>query len=127
VAESRGTEKAELVLGGFWLATEYKGEMMGKPFTGRGTMGYDQHKQKYVGTWIDSIASGLYLSEGTADASGKVWTMVAQGYCDNEGRSITMKQIYEIKDEDTWTLSFLTPNPDGKEMTTGTIEYKRRK
>jgi hypothetical protein len=127
MTESKGTEKAEIILGGFWLAFEYKGEMMGMPFTGRGTMGYDQQKQKYVGTWIDAMKSGLFLSEGTADESGKVWTMMVQGYCDGEGRSITMKQVYEIKDKDTWTLSFLAPNPDGKEMPTGTIEYQRRK
>jgi|SRR5579859_1170686 len=127
MAESKGSEKAEMILGGFWLATEYKGEMMGTPFAGRGTMGYDPHKKKYVGTWIDSLASGLYVSEGTADENGKVFTMIAQGYCDSAGKSITMKQVYEIKDPDTWTLSFLTPNPDGKEVPTGTIEYKRRK
>jgi hypothetical protein len=127
MAESKGTERAEMVLGGFWLAYEYKGEMLGSPFTGRGTMGFDQQKRKYVGTWIDSMKSGLFLSEGTADEDGKVFTMMTQGYCDGEGRSITMKQVYEIKDKDTWTLSFLTPNPDGKEMTTGTIEYRRRR
>jgi len=127
MAESKGSEKAELILGGFWLSFEYKGEMMGMSFTGRGTMGYDQQKQKYVGTWIDSMKSGLFLSEGKADEQFKVFTMMAQGYCDSEGKAITMKQVYEIKDQDTYTLSFLTPNPDGKEMTTGTIEYKRRK
>ncbi len=127
MAESKGSEKAEMVLGGFWLTFEYKGEMMGAPFTGRGTLGFDQQKQKYVGTWIDSMKSGLFLSEGTADEHGKVFTMIAQGYCDGEGKAITMKQVYEIKDKDAWMLSFITPNPDGKEMTMGTIEYKRHK
>lgn len=125
--ESKGTETATMGLGGFWLSFEYKGEMMGAPFTGRGTMGYDQQKQKYVGTWIDSMKSGLFISEGTGDEHGKVFTMIAQGYCDSEGKSITMKQVYEIKDKDSWTLTFLSPNPDGKELTVGTIEYTRRK
>ncbi len=125
--ESKGTEKAEMILGGYWLSSEYKGEMMGTPFTGRGTMGYDEHKQKYIGTWIDSLSSGLYVSEGSADKDGKVFTMICQGFCDCEGKSITIKQVYEIKDHDTWKMSFLAPNPDGKEVTTGTIEYKRRK
>src|SRR5882672_5407809 len=123
--ESKGIEIASMGLGGFWLSYEYKGEMMGAPFTGRGTMGYDQQKKKYVGTWIDSMKSGLFLSEGTGD--GKGFTMMAQGYCDGEGKAITMKQVYEVKDADHWTLTFLTPNPDGKEMTMGTIEYTRRK
>jgi hypothetical protein len=125
--ESKGVETATLGLGGFWLTYEYKGEMMGAPFTGHGTMGYDQQKQKYVGTWIDSMKSGLFISEGTGDEHGKVFTMIAQGYCDAEGKSITMKQVSEIKDHDHWTLTFLSPNPDGKETVMGTIEYTRRK
>jgi hypothetical protein len=100
---------------------------MGAPFTGHGTMGYDQQKQKYVGTWIDSMKSGLFISEGTGDEHGKVFTMIAQGYCDAEGKAITMKQVSEIKDHDHWTLTFLSPNPDGKEAVMGTIEYTRRK
>ena len=124
--ESKGSETATYGMGGFWLTYEYKGEMMGKPFTGHGAMGYDQQKQKYVGVWIDSTKSGLFTSEGTADPDGKRFTMTAQGYCDSEGRSITMKQVHEIKDKDHWTLHFLTPSPDGKDQEVGTIEYTRR-
>jgi hypothetical protein len=127
MAESKGVETASMGLGGFWLTYEYKGEMMGAPFTGRGSMGFDQQKQKYVGTWIDSMKSGLFLSEGTADDSGRVFTMMAQGYCDSQGKAITMKQVMELKDKDTRTLTFLSPNPDGKDMVVGSIEYKRRK
>jgi hypothetical protein len=127
MAESKGVETASMGLGGFWLMTEYKGEMNGQPFTGRGSMGYDQQKQKYVGTWIDSMKSGLFLSEGIADEPGKVFTMIVQGYCDMQGKAITMKQIMELKDKDSRKLTFLSPNPDGKDMTVGTIEYTRRK
>jgi len=125
--ESKGVETAAMGLGGFWLTYEYKGEMMGAPYIGHGTLGYDQQKQKYVGTWIDSMKSGLFLSEGTSDEHGKVFTMIAQGYCDSQGKAIVMKQIMEVKDRNSWTLTFVAPNPDGKETATGTIEYKRRK
>jgi hypothetical protein len=127
MAESKGVEIASMGLGGFWLTYEYKGEMNGASFTGRGTMGFDQQKQKYVGTWIDSSKSGLFLSEGTADDQGKVFTLIAQGYCDAQGKAITMKQVMELKDKDTRKLTFLTPNPDGKDMVVGTIDYARRK
>lgn len=127
MAESKGVETASMGLGGFWLMYEFKGEMNGQPFTGRGTLGYDQQKQKYVGTWIDSLKSGLFLSEGTADEQGKVFTMIAQGYCDAQGKAITMKQVLELKDRDNRKLSFLTPSPDGKDLVVGTIEYTRHK
>jgi len=125
--ESKGSETATFGMGGFWVTFEYQGDMKGQPFTGRGAMGYDQQKQKYVGTWIDSMKSGMFLSEGTADADGKRFTMIAQGFCDAEGKAITMKQVYEFKNKDAWTLHFLAPNPDGKDQEVGTIEYTRKK
>lgn len=126
MTESKGVETSVVGLGGFWLSYEYTGEMMGAPYIGRGTLGFDQKKQKYVGTWIDSMKSGLFISEGTGDANGRI-TLIAQGYCDAAGKSIVMKQVLEFKDKDTRSITFLSPNPDGKEELTGTIEYKRRK
>lgn len=129
MVESKGTETAAVGQGGFWLTFDYKGEMFGTPFAGHGVMGYDLRRQKFVGVWIDSMESGLFLSEGTSDESGKVFTMTAEGYCSIEGKSIPikMKQISTIKDKDTRTLTMSMPGPDGKEMITGIIEYKRKK
>lgn len=125
--ESEGTEVATFGLGGFWLSYDFKGEMNGRPFTGRGAMGYDLQKQKYVGVWMDSMNSSAFHSEGTADPDYRKFTMIAQGYCDMDGKAVTMKQIFEVKSKDAYTLRFLAPNPDGKETEVGTIEYTRRK
>ena len=54
--ESKGTEKNELLPGGMWLISQFKGEVFGMPFTGVGTVGYDPVEKKYVGTWVDSIS-----------------------------------------------------------------------
>ena len=52
---------------------------MDKPFSGVGTTGYDNTKKKFVGTWIDSMSTGIMRSEGTADPTGKVITAQAVG------------------------------------------------
>src|SRR5437588_309223 len=44
---SQGTAKASWVLNGRFLEEEFHGEMMGRPFTGRSLMGYDNIKQTY--------------------------------------------------------------------------------
>src|SRR5579859_3746178 len=42
---SLGTAKASWVLNGRFLKEEFHGEVMGKPFTGRSLMGYDNIKE----------------------------------------------------------------------------------
>ena len=61
---SKGTEIVTM-MGGFWQLTEFKSEMMGQPFEGRGATGYDPAKKKYVGTWVDTMTPGYYTVEGT--------------------------------------------------------------
>lgn len=125
--ESKGSEVAKLTSGGLWLVFEYKGDMFGQPFTGHGVMGYDTQKKKFVGTWVDSMATGLFLSEGTCDDKGKVFTSVMEGTDPESGKPMKMKHVSEIKDADRKTLTFYTDGPDGKETAVGTIEYTRRK
>jgi hypothetical protein len=63
------------VLGGRFLESEFKGELGGGPFEGIGLTGYDNSKQRYVGTWIDSMGTAILpVSEGTWDASTKTIT-----------------------------------------------------
>lgn len=125
--ESKGTETGTMTCNGLWLVFEYRGEMMGQTFTGHGTMGYDLQKKKFVGSWIDSMATGLFIAEGTSDEKGTVFTMVMEGTDPMTGKTLKMKQVSVIKDKDTKTLTFSMPGPDGKDMMIGTIEYKRKK
>ena len=74
-AVSKGTETVTM-MGGFWQLTEFKSEMMGQPFEGRGAMGYDPAKKKFVGTWVDTMAPAYYTVEGTYDAATKTLTAI---------------------------------------------------
>lgn len=71
---SKGSCKRTLILGGRFLQEEFTGEMMGKRFHGMGLIGYDKFNKKYVNTWVDDMGTGIFVSEGTADATGKVLT-----------------------------------------------------
>lgn len=124
---SKGKETARIIAGGLFLVFDIEGEMMGQKFTGHGTMGYDTHKKKYTGTWIDSMATGVYLVEGTVDETGKVFTETMEGADPQSGQPMKMKLVNEIKDKDSRVLKSFMTGPDGKEVEPGTIEYKRRK
>jgi hypothetical protein len=66
--EESGTATRTMALDGRVLVEEFKGSMMGMPFTGHGMRGYDNVTGKYWTTWMDSMSTGLMVSEGTCDA-----------------------------------------------------------
>ena len=76
--ESKGVAKTRWILGGRYLQEEFSGEMMQQPFQGIGTTAYDNLKQKYLSTWIDSMGTGMFISEGTLDDSRKVLTFLGK-------------------------------------------------
>lgn len=71
---SQGTAEFRLILDGRYIQQMYKCPMMGEAFEGLGIEGYDRVKQKYVSIWLDNSGTGIFLTEGTMDESGKVCT-----------------------------------------------------
>jgi uncharacterized protein DUF1579 len=43
------------------------------------TLGYDPEKKQYVGTWVGSMMSYLWVYDGSLDAEEKVLTLNAEG------------------------------------------------
>lgn len=123
---SKSKESARIIAGGLFLVFDDEGEMFGQKFTGHGTMGYDVHKKKFTGTWIDSMATGVYLIESTVDATGKVFTEWMEGTDPQSGKPMKMKMVHEVKDRDHRVLRFFMDGPDGKEIETGAIAYQRK-
>ncbi|QEG20696.1 DUF1579 domain-containing protein [Mariniblastus fucicola] len=72
---TKGSESTRM-FGDFWTITNFEGNMMGFPFKGHGTYGYDTRKKKYVGTWIDSLGPYMMHTEGTYDKETETLTMV---------------------------------------------------
>jgi hypothetical protein len=110
------------MLGGFWQISEFKSEIMGQPFEGRGTSGYDPAQKKYVGTWVDTMTPGLATVEGTYDAATKTLTATMEGPGPDGGR-VKMKETTQWTDADTRVFTMYAPN--GNVMMK--ITYKRRK
>src|SRR5262245_22755225 len=49
---TQATAKAGWTLNGHFLEEEFHGEMMGKPFTGRSLLGFDNTKQTFNSVWL---------------------------------------------------------------------------
>lgn len=122
---SKGTETNTMGCGGLCLISDFKGDFGGMPFHGHGTSTWDRAKKKYVGTWTDSMSSGLALSEGTYDPASKKATAWMEGP-DATGKVTRSKAVVEYKDANTRIMSMFTTGPDGKEVPSMRISYTRK-
>jgi hypothetical protein len=123
----KGTIQSRAI-GGFWVQSEIKSEMMGKPMVGLQTLGYDPKSKKYVGTWVDSMLSYLWKYEGTVDKTGKILTLEADGpNFMQEGKTARFRDIYEFKSKDHVVMSSAMRGEDGQWVTFMTGNSKRKK
>jgi hypothetical protein len=124
---SKGVQVDTMGCGGLCLITDFKGDLMpGLAFHGHGTTTYDQSTKKYVGSWTDSMSTGLSTSEGTYDPVTKKAeaTMMSR---DMSGTMVKTRSVSEYPDADHRTMTMFSPGPDGKEMQTMRITLTRRK
>ena len=129
--KSQGTESVRS-LGGLWTVAEGQGEMPdGTTGTMILTLGYDPQKKRYVGTWVGSMMTHLWVYDGWLDASGKVLTLEAEGpKMGPEGPAegtAKYRDVIELKSDDYRTLTSRMLGDDGEWHHFMTAHYHRRK
>src|SRR6266850_5745428 len=76
---SNGVETNVIGPGGLWLITDFKGQLMGKPFQGHGILGYDEAKKKFLRVWVESTQAVLFPAAGAYDPATATLTMWMEG------------------------------------------------
>lgn len=97
--------KEEMILGGRYLVGKYSGNMMGMPFEGISTMGYDNGINKFYSSWIDNMGTGMTLMEGYWKVPNKVIELYGVSQDPMEGKEIIMRQTLEFVDADTHKMT----------------------
>jgi hypothetical protein len=125
--KSTGTDTVRM-LGGFWLVSDVKGDVMGTSVEARLTLGYDPKKKKYVGTWIDSMTNFMWNYEGSVDDTGKILTLNTEGPGFQGGDKLTkFKEVIEIKNKDERTFTSSMQGADGKWTQLMSVKYRRKR
>jgi hypothetical protein len=125
-ASSSGTSKNSWALGGRYLEQRYEGSFVGQKFSGVGYTGYDNVTKKWWGTWIDSMSTGIMVSEGKMEGES-VWHFDARSADPMTGQMMDVKEKITIKDKDHHTMEMWMPGPDGKMFLSMQIDYARAK
>jgi Protein of unknown function (DUF1579) len=123
--ESKGTCEQTMLLGGRYLQQVFTGDMMGTTFTGIGVTGYDNHKKKYVSTWMDSMSTGIFFFEGTAGADSKTITQDCHWDDPVKGPS-KWRSVTRIVDDNTHLFEMYLTVKGGKEEKMMEITYTRK-
>jgi hypothetical protein len=124
----RGSESVRS-LGGLWVLLEGQGEMPGGTMaTMLMTLGYDLRTKRYVGTWIGSMMTHLWLYDGSLDAAEEVLTLHSEGPSFmQEGTLAKYKDVIEIKSPDHRVLTSHALGDDGQWRQFMEAHYRRKK
>lgn len=115
-------------LGGLWVVAEGQGEMPGGggAATTIMTLGYDPQKQRYVGTWVGSMMTYLWVYDGSLDAAGTTLTLDCEGpSMTGDGRMTRYKDVIEFKSDDHRVLRASSLGEDGTWTTFMTSRFRR--
>ena len=132
--ESKGTAVRKSMMDGRYSTLDVTGKMEmpgpdGKKkemtFKGHGIEGYDNVKQKFVGSWIDNMGTGIMFSEGTYDPATKTFTYTSE-YEPIPGMKQKIREVIKMVDKDHHTMEWYEDR-GGKEVKTMEIAYTRKR
>ncbi|MBW4421586.1 MAG: DUF1579 domain-containing protein [Myxacorys californica WJT36-NPBG1] len=125
--KSTGTESVRSI-GGLWVLAEGQGEMPGCGHaTTLMTLGYDPQKQRYVGTWVGSMMTYLWLYDGELDADEKVLMLNSDGPAMADGEKMAKyRDMIEFKSNDHRVMTSYVLGDDGQWRHFMTANYRRQ-
>jgi hypothetical protein len=124
--EDTGTATRTMTLGGRVLVEEISGSMMGMPFSGRGSTGFDNVSGKYWATWNDSMSTGIMVSEGTCDPASKACSFTGSWNDAIKKGPVTARMTSRWTSPTTEVFELYGPGKDGKEMKMMEIVYTKK-
>jgi hypothetical protein len=127
-AKWKATESVR-ALGGLWIVAEAEGEMPGGgTATTMMTLGYDLQKKRYVGTFVGSMMTNVWVYEGALEAGGTILPLDTEGPdMSAQGKTTKYRDVIELKSNDHRVLKSQMLAQDGAWHEFMTATYRRKK
>lgn len=126
--QSTGTEHVR-PLGALWIVMEGTGTMPGGGGEARMqmTLGYDPEKNAFIGTWVGSMMTHMWVYRGTLDADQKVLTLETEGPSfDGDGATARYRDVITTVGPNERTLTSFGLQPDGSWKQFMQATYRRK-
>lgn len=124
--QSEHTESVRPV-GELWIVGEGSASFGGKSFTSVMTLGYDSQKQRFVGTWVDTMLTHMWVYTGHLDEAKRVLTLEADGpRFDDPTKTAKYRDTIELVSPDHKVLTSSMQTDDGSWTTFMRADYRRK-
>ena len=124
--KSEGTAEFKTLLGGRYVQEEVHGDVGGQPFEGIGIQGYDNVTKQRVGTWMDSMSTGLMVTHGKCAAGAKKCSFRGKMPDAVAGKEMPVSSTMTMIDDNHFKFEMSGPAPDGKVFKMLEILYTRQ-
>ena len=112
--ETTTTKEVKMDMDGRYSVEDEMSMMMGMPYHGHNTVGYDKFRGEYVFTYYDNMSTGFFTGAGKPDADGKTLTFNCKMDDPMTNRKDVPTRIVIKKiDNDHNTFEMFTQSPDG--------------
>jgi Protein of unknown function (DUF1579) len=125
--KAKATNVQTSMLNGLYVTGKFTSTMMGMPFQGQSTMGYDNAKKDFVSTWVDNMGSGIVVMRGTYDEATKTLNLKGKQTDPVTGKDANIREEMKMVDDNTYTMAMYGDGMDGKEMKFMEGTFKRKK
>lgn len=125
--QPKGTESVRS-LGGLWILAEGQGKMPdGGAATTMMTLGYDPQRKRYVGTWVGSMMTYLWVYDGALDEAGTVLMLDSEGpSMSDDGTTAKYRDTIEFESDDHRVMTSHVLRDDGTWHGFMTAHYRRK-
>lgn len=125
-ATSENSFEGRMILGGRFVALDYKGTMMGQPFEGLQITGYDNMQKKYLTLWLDNTSTSFFELAGTLDVKTDTITQTGN-WADPMGGTSKVRAVTRFINPNEYVFEQYMVLPDGKEFKSMEMRCARKK
>jgi Protein of unknown function (DUF1579) len=123
--KSTSTVVNKMILGGRYQESHHTGSMMGMPFEGISTLGYDNAKKTFQSSWVDNMGTGVMYMEGPWDSTTHTINLKGKVTEPGSGKSVDVRETFTLTDENNQKMEMFAMDK-GKEYKSMEINLKRK-